>query len=479
MDYSKLNAQELYDVVAVEHPAAWDAAAKAWGKMAVLASNAAGGVTSASGHVTIWRQSNDSDAQKDFDRRIQRDVEVLNRWSLFGQNLMLRMNRVSAVLSSAQVEMRAWAAGRADQVRIRDQAADDYSARNSASNEIARLDGLARGRMQFVAQTMNDSMSDKDPERPGRWTGPRAAPGGAPAPETRDDQTPGPGTAGGGTGAGTGAGTPDAGDDKPSTPEKPTTPEAKDPVEEAGKLIDVVGKGIDLVGKVPENLDKWLTLAQNAKDLLGADPSSAATTPDPSSALSNGLTTDAPALAGGTSTAPIYTPDPYTPPTTSGGGGLGSIGMPFSGGGGGGGHTGLPSGTTDRSASSLRSATTAGGAGAEPALIGKTATTASTSTQASTPPMYPPMGGAGAAGGAGRGEIRPGAAASKAGFTVPAESSASERMRRQGVQSDLQGRTNGEHGTPSGAPPLRKRRASARSRRTATEDVLDDELWKL
>jgi hypothetical protein len=52
-------------------------------------------------------------------------------------------------------------------------------------------------------------------------------------------------------------------------------------------------------------------------------------------------------------------------------------------------------------------------------------------------------------------------------------------MRRQGVQSDLQGRTNGEHGTPSGAPPLRKRRPSTRSRRTTTEDVLDDELWKL
>jgi hypothetical protein len=317
---------------------------------------------------------------------------------------------------------------------------------------------------------------------------PHAKYGGPMAPKQAADQDPRAGdpnaTPGGGATPGDTGGVPGA---TPATtpatdPAAPKTPEAKDPVEEAGKLIDVVGKGIDLVGKVPENLDKWVTLAQNAKDLLGADPSSAATTPDPGSAASNGLTPDEPALAGSTSTAPIYKPEPHTPPTTSGGGlgggGLGSIGMPFSGGSGGG-RTDLPTGTTDRPASSLRSATTAGGAGAEPALTGKTATTASTGTQSSTPPMYPPMSGAGAAGATGRGEIRPGAAASKPGFTVPSESSASERMRRQGVQSDLQGRTNGEHGTPSGAPPLRKRRPSTRSRRTTTEDVLDDELWKL
>jgi hypothetical protein len=112
-------------------------------------------------------------------------------------------------------------------------------------------------------------------------------------------------------------------------------------------------------------------------------------------------------------------------------------------------------------------------------LAGKTSATSTPGgAQSSMPPMYPPMSGAGAAGAAGRGEIKPGAAQSRSGFAVPTESTPAERLRRQGVQSDLQGRTNGEQRTPSGAPPLRKRTASARPRRTAAEDVLDEELWK-
>jgi hypothetical protein len=91
--------------------------------------------------------------------------------------------------------------------------------------------------------------------------------------------------------------------------------------------------------------------------------------------------------------------------------------------------------------------------------------------------MYPPANGAGAAGAQARGEIRSGAAPGRSGFAVPAESTASERLRRQGVQFDLQGRSNGEQRTPSGAPPLHKRRTTRRSR-GARDEVLDDELWK-
>ena len=479
MDYSKLNAAELNDIVAAEHPDAWGAAAKAWGKTAVLANNVEAGISSASGEITVWRQSNDSAAQAAFDQRINRDLDVLRRWNQFGVIVMLRLQAVASVLGAAQPAIRGFADARAEQVRIRDAAADDIDARNRATQEIDRLDDLARGRMQLVAQLMRESLTDKDPERPGRWVGPRAAPGGASDPGP-DDGSQAPGVQGPGADSGGGGAAP--GNPDPGTPEQPSspkTPEAKDPVEEAGKLIDVIGKGIDLTGKVPENLDKWLTLAQHAKDLLGADTPSTST---PDSLVPQGLPTDEPALAGGAGTEPILNPTHYPPSTPHSGGlgnsGLGSIGMPL-GGGGGGGYTGLPSGTTDRGTQSLRSATTAGGAGAEPTLSGKTATTGATGTQSSTPPMYPPMNGAGAGAPTSRGEIRPGAAAAKSGFTVPTESTASERLRRQGVQSDLQGRTNGEQRTPSGAPPPHRRRSSARPRRTAVDDVLDEELWKL
>ncbi|MET9269347.1 hypothetical protein [Kribbella sp. NPDC003557] len=489
MEYGKMNAQELSDLIATERPDAWAAAAKAWGKTAVLANNVEAGISSASGEITVWQQSNDSKAEAAFDQRITRDLDVLKRWNQFGVIVMLRLQAVASVLAAAQPAMRGFADARAEQIRIRDAAADDVGARNTASTEIDRLNDLARGRMQLVAQLMKESLTDKDPERPGRWVGPRAAPGGPVSPEapgTGDGaQAPGaggPGADAGGPGADAGGGGAAPGDASPGTPEQPSspkTPEEKDPVEEAGKLIDVIGKGIDLTGKVPENLDKWLTLAQHGKDLLGADTPST-TIPDDSSSGSHGLPVDEPALAGSTGAEPVLNPTHYAPSTphsSLGGGGLGSIGLPITGGGGG--HTGLPGGTTERGTASLRSATTAGSTGAEPTLSGRTATTAATGTQSGTPSMYPPMNGAGASAPTARGEIRPGAAASKPGFAVPTEPTASERLSRQGVQSDLQGRTNNERRTASGAPPPLKRRRSALSRRAATEDVLDEELWKL
>jgi len=296
MDYSKLNAAELNDIVAAEHPDAWGAAAKAWGKTAVLANNVEAGISSASGEITVWRQSNDSAAQAAFDQRINRDLDVLRRWNQFGVIVMLRLQAVASVLGAAQPAIRGFADARAEQVRIRDAAADDIDARNRATQEIDRLDDLARGRMQLVAQLMRESLTDKDPERPGRWVGPRAAPGG-PSNPGADDGSQAPGAQGPGAdsgGGGAAPGDPDAG--TPEQPSSPKTPEAKDPVEEAGKLIDVIGKGIDLTGKVPENLDKWLTLAQHAKDLLGADTPSTST---PDSLVPQGLPTDEPALAGG------------------------------------------------------------------------------------------------------------------------------------------------------------------------------------
>jgi len=256
----------------------------------------------------------------------------------------------------------------------------------------------------------------------------------------------------------------------------PKAPAAVDPVEQAGKMIDVVGKGIDLVGKVPENLDKWVTLAQHLKDLGNASTA----TQNPQSLIPN-LTpnhSNLPSLAGDVSIAPTLDPSnlnnlsnlPVSHSGTSGSTSLPSMGLPPVG------HSGI--GTQERGTptTSSRAATTSGGVGAEPALTGKTATS-STTTGSQTPPMYPPMNGAGAGGAGARAEVRSGAAPGRPGFSVPTESTASERLRRQGVQVGLQGRSNGEQRTPSGAPPLAKRRTTRPSRVTS-DDVLDDEMWK-
>lgn len=95
--------------------------------------------------------------------------------------------------------------------------------------------------------------------------------------------------------------------------------------------------------------------------------------------------------------------------------------------------------------------------------------------------MYPPPmgGGMGAAGNGGRGEIKSGAAPSRPGFSVPAEQTEAERLRRHGVQSDLQGRANGEQTASSGAPPLRKRKRDARGGKATDREVLDEELFRL
>ncbi|WP_350279081.1 hypothetical protein [Kribbella sp. HUAS MG21] len=362
--------------------------------------------------------------------------------------------------------------------------ATDAAEGKAAQREMDDIRGCVANVMNNLSSLMEQALGRVTPVPHAKYGGPMT-PKAATEPGAGDPSAgaPGAGDPSAAVDAGGGGATPgDLGGAPGETPapSAPETPEAKDPVEEAGKLIDVIGKGIDLIGKVPENLDKWVTLAQNTQDLLGGD-----TTPDPDSVVPKGLNTDAPALAGSAGTEPILKPSNYTPSSPSsagfGGGGLGSIGLPFAGGGGGGGgHTSLPSGTTERGTSSMRSATTAGGAGTEPTLAGRpSVTSTSTGAQSTMPPMYPPMGGAGAPGAAGRGEIKPGAAPSRPGFAVPTESTATERLRRQGVQSDLQGRTNGEQRTPTGAPPLRKRPAAARSRRTPTEDVLDEELWKL
>jgi hypothetical protein len=473
MDYSKFDTNKLQEILAGEHPDAWLAAARAWGKMAVAADNVGAGISGASGEITVWRQSNDSAAQRVFDGRITRDLQSLTAWANYGRKLTVSLQTVGDSIGNARVLVQHWVDERKKQVQKVDSAKND-SERYWANLGVDIIDYEAQKVVTQLAGVMSGALSDKDAPPARVWLGPRAVADGNNPPK---DPPPGDPNAGTGTGAGTGAAGGAGGgpaDAKPAeTPAAtPKTPAEKDPWDEAGKVIDVVGKGIGLVGKVPDNLDKWLTLAQHGKDLLGTT-----TTPDPGSVKPDGIITDRPALAGTVGTAPTFNPTHFTTPSTGGDAlpGLGSIG------GGGGlpsiGKADFPTGTTDRGASSSsRAATTAGATGAEPTLAGKAATSPAGGKSTTSPPMYPPMSGMGAGGNnSARSEIRPGTAASRPGFAVPAESTASERLRRHGVQSDLQGRTSGERRTPAGAPPLRKR---AQAGKTPNQDVLDEELWK-
>jgi hypothetical protein len=401
----------------------------------------------------------------------------------------VNLQTVGDAIGSARAQAQHWVDERVKQVQKVDQAKND-SDRSLAQRGVEMIDGQAQLVITQLAGLMSGALSDKDGPPAQVWKGPRAVP------DSKDQPPPGNGDGTGngaekGGGGGDSAQTKAGPDDKAPADKKPDDKTPTDPVDEAGKVIDVVGKGIDLIGKVPDNLDKWITLAQHAKDLV--DPSTTtATTPTVTTPSAHVPLTDSPALAGGagTTTAPTFhTPSVPTFPNDSttnlpigslGGGGGGGVGA---GGTGALGNSSLggSSGTSGRTTTTpvQKSATvagTAGTAGNEPQLSGQTSTTSSTTAKQSTPPMYPPQSGGMGAGGNGVRDIKSGAGR-KPGFNVPADQSESERLRRQGVQSDLQGRTNGESRTASGVPPLRKRKRSAT--RAVEHDVLDEDLWRI
>ncbi|GAA1608113.1 hypothetical protein GCM10009804_75000 [Kribbella hippodromi] len=488
-DYSKTSMADMLGEIQATDAGTWQSAGETWGSMA-------GAIKSTQENLDFaWnntQQFRDSEVFSSINTNVTQSRQSADEWRTFAEQVGNQLTNISGTIVATRQIVEGLAPPYA-QAETRKATASEQADRDAAQRDMDDIRAQAANVMGVLSGLMLQAFD--------RVTFPHAKYGGPMTPKPTQEQ---PGDHNGNPSAkADGGGGPTPGDAAPgATPgdvpgEKPaanpeTPKEAKDPWDEAGKAIDVIGKGIDLTGKVPENLDKWLTLAQHAKDLTGG---STTTAPDPSSLLPKGYPSDQPALAGGvTTTPPTFNPSHFTPPDGGsglggaglggaglGGSGLSSIGVPF-GGGGGGGAT-LPTtgaGGSDRAAaSSQRSATTAGGVGAEPTLAGKPSS--STGSQQSSSPTYPPMNGAGAGAGAAgagaRADIRSGAAPNRQGFTVPKESSASERLSRQGVQSELQGRTNGEQRTPSGAPPLRKRRAAKRTQRT--EEVLDDELWKL
>ncbi|MGW7682315.1 hypothetical protein ACWGID_16350 [Kribbella sp. NPDC054772] len=481
-DYSKTSMAEMVRQLAGLNASGWLQAGETWSVLATDLQTTQDNLQHAWNNTRLFHESLTFDS---IANEVTASKTSVDAWRPFVERVGTQLSSIGCTIRDTQAVVGGLTGPYQDAER-RLMSAMDANEGKAAQHEMDDITAIAANMMGVLSSEMQQAMGRILPVPQSKYGGPMAPSRGdqqaADDPDAKADPSAGgpqPGDAGGVPGQ-TPAVAPAA------DPASPKAPEAKDPWDEAGKVIDVISKGTDLIGKVPENLDKWVTLLQHGKDLAGGDTSTA-TTPDLSSVTPHGPLSDEPALAGGASTTPpTFTPTHFTPTTGGGGGGGGglpSIGMPL-GGGIGAGHTNLPTsstGTPDRGASSLRSATTAGETGAEPSLSGKTSTGPSTGTQSASSPMYPPMNGAGAGAGAGaaaRSEIRPGSAPSKSGFTVPTESTAAERLRRQGVQSDLQGRTNGERRTPSGAPPLRKRSRPARARRTGGDEVLDEELWK-
>ena len=454
----------------------WRTHAQRWTDAGTALQTARGDLDGALKKVTIWQQSTGSEGWTAFKDDVTAGVTFLQNWQNLTTGVARRLNSAADVLDGARGPMgqllQYW-----NQAKVKANSSEDPVIR-AGMREMEDAGFQAAIQMNLVSDALTRAL-DGVQEEFGKndWRGPVVAKERAGGPQPQDQ--------GGGTGtdqakAGGGGDAQTKADEKASDDKKPddNKPEAKDPVEEAGKLIDVVGKGIDLIGKVPENLDKWITLAQHTKDLV--DPGTTAT-PSVTTDPTKSLMTDHPALAGGsgTTTAPTFHSSASPPPLSSSGGGhvpIGSLGGTGALGNSGLGHV---SGTSERTTPAQKSATAAGTAGTEPALSGKTSSAASTSSQQSTPPMYPPQSGGMGAGGNGARDIKPGGGTGRRpGFNVPAEQSETERLRRHGVQSDLQGRSNGESRAASGVPPLRKRK-TARSAAPVERDVLDEDLWRI
>lgn len=466
-DVSRMHAQ-----LQTQNPDPWHTHAGRWTNASNDLQTAAGNLTTALNDVHTWQQSTGSQAWVTFRDEVLKGADFLHNWSVQANNIAGRMNTMGNTLTDAQ--------GRMDQLLTawnqakQDLTSSDAHTRDWAKQVVENAVAAAQAEMNTVSQALA-LVLDKVGADFAKWAGPEIGPAGDPS----DPQAKGNGTdtakAGGGTGTDAGGPTKVSADDKSPDDKKPDEkkpddkPAAKDPIEEAGKFLDVVAK-------VPEIADKGITALQHLKDLLTpttpptTTPASAITGTDPAKSSMDGLVADHPSLAGGpgTTTAPVFHPDTALPAVSNSGSSAfptGSIG---------GSSLGHQPGTKE-STPVQKSTTVAGTAGSEPTLAGKTSTTSTTGTQQSTPPMYPPQTGGMGAGGNGGRDIKPGAGANrKPGFNVPAEQSETERMRRNGVQSDLQGR-NGEH-RPAGVPQRRRKRTPTRA---VERDVLDEDLWRL
>ncbi|WP_026162756.1 hypothetical protein [Kribbella catacumbae] len=501
-DYSLKSMEQLLAAVHGVNPQVWLQAASTWGSMATSINTTQADLDDAWSKTAIFHRNDiggvgspDSKAFVTFNASVASSKKTAAVWSTFAQDVGNRLTNTAGAVSNAWpvVEAAAQDYAVADNVYRLAMADGQRGTATLASNAMEQAHGTAVFVMNNLASVIEKTFEGITTLPTEKYDGPMTST------QTADQSGGGDPAALNGDEGGGAATTGDAGDDggagvNPATPvDSPTTPdetEVTDPVEEAGELIDVIGKGIDLIGKVPENLTKWLELAQSAQDLLGetdtTTPSVDTHNPITDGPVPDGAGIGLPTLAGGTALEPAFDQARIVQPggTIGGGvGGLPSLGsLPGVGGiDSGTGKLGKLPGTTDRGiASASKGATTAaGGPGSAPSLAGQAAATSS--SQQATSPMYPPPmgGGMGAAGNGGRGEIKSGAAPSRPGFSVPAEQTEAERLRRHGVQTDLQGRANGEQPATSGGPPLRKRKRDARVGKATDREVLDEELWRM
>ncbi|MFD7161035.1 hypothetical protein ACFV9C_41075 [Kribbella sp. NPDC059898] len=463
---SERDVPRMHAELQTQNPEPWHTHAQRWTNASNDLQTASGNLTTALNDVRVWQQSTGSEAWVTFRNEALKGADFLHNWSAKAADIATRMNTMGNTLTDARGRMEqvltAWTMAQPDLTSSN--AGVSSRAKQASDNAVA----AAQGELNTVSQALIQVL-DKVGADFAKWVGPEIGLPGDPQTQPKGDGTE-TAKAGGGTGTDAAGPTKVSDDGKKPDEKKPDdTPAAKDPIEEAGKFLDVVAK-------VPEIADKGITALQHLKDLL--TPSTPATTTTtgttgtttaPGSSM-DGLVGDHPSLAGGpgTTTAPVFHPDTVLPPVTSGGVGAlptGSLGT---------GSFGHQSGTKE-STPVQKSTTVAGTAGSEPTLAGKTSTTAATGTQQSTPPMYPPQNGGMGAGGNGARDIKPGAGPNrKPGFNVPAEQSETERMRRNGVQSDLQGR-NGEP-RAAGVPQRKRRRTAARA---VERDVLDEDLWRI
>jgi hypothetical protein len=448
-NYATMRMEDILNRYYSLRPGDWRTAAGVWEAMATRITGAQKGLDDAWNNTPVFRlNEHDPEAKafQPFESNIDLSRTSANDWSLFAARIGERLKRTAEVIEGNKGFV--------------DAAAQDW---HRATEE----DDKERARQRAALYVWNVANQIRDTFN-GIGVPPRGYQG--PLGSRPNENTPGggdPNAQGGGAGAGTGGpGDLGAGDKPGDSPAAaPKGPEAKDPLDQASKLVKLAGDGIDLLGKPADVAGKYVGLAQSLKDLLGGSGTGTEGLELPSADSAIPDYTDQPTLAGGAGTAPTFDPGTLTGGGSAGGGGLPS--------------TSPVAGLGAVGAAGSLGAT--GSVGAAPSLAGKGTSTSAAGAQQPGMPMYPPMGGMGAgAGGGGRGDIKPGTAAPRAGgFSLPAEQSESERWRRHGVQADLQGRTGDEHRSASVAPALRKRKGSARTAGPAEQDVLDEELWRL
>lgn len=476
-DYDSMNAVELCDLLNSEHPDAWSAAAQVWAAASSVTKNASVGMLSAHNELSAWSSSN-SVAAAAFTSQTQVFNDRFNDWLLLGTALAPKLQTVSDALLTAQRDVTALADQRIELSSRAD--LDDYG--RQALLEL--VDRNAAVTVQQVADLMNSAFAGHD-NSPATDLGLREVdqPGQPPA---GPPSTPPSGPPDGGAPSGPGL----AGEADPSAPQEfpfgppPAAPPAAaaaapDPLTEANAafgIANAVGSLINLPVDIFSELFGGLNSANTLSMSQGSMPKMPAMPKAPTVPKVPWPTVTTPQLEGGPGAAPAADAlSPSLPPLGSDPSGLGPVGglgaLPALGGLGAG--SGLRGSLANEPAASEPSdAVQAGEVGAEPTLA-EDAAPAETAPQSGMPMYPPPMGGMGAAGaGAGAGQVRPGAAPSRSGFSVAAEPNEQERLRRNGVQSDLQGRTTGDAKSAA-----RKRAAAARP--TATSDVLDEELWRV